>query len=59
MNLATYFRETVAELRQVRWPTRTETIRLTVIVLGISVLVGAYVGILDFLFTNLLTFLLK
>jgi preprotein translocase subunit SecE len=59
MNLTTYFRETVAELKQVRWPTREETIRLTIVVLGISVFVGAYVGALDYLFTNLLTFFLK
>jgi preprotein translocase subunit SecE len=59
MKLTSYFRETIAELKQVRWPTKNETIRLTVIVIGISVFVGAYVGGLDFAFTNLLTFLLK
>lgn len=59
MNLVSYFRSTIDELKQVRWPTRQETIKLTLIVLGISLFVGAYVGGLDYLFTNLLTYILK
>ncbi len=57
MNLVAYFKDTVTELRLVRWPTRRETVNLTVIVIAISVLVGAYVGGLDFLFTNILKFI--
>jgi preprotein translocase SecE subunit len=56
MNLITYFQDTLSELKLVRWPTRRETINLTVIVIGISVVVGSYVGGLDYLFTNLLKF---
>jgi len=54
MNPISYIKETVAELKLVRWPTSQETINLTLIVLAISLLVGAYVGGLDFMFTNLL-----
>jgi preprotein translocase subunit SecE len=54
MNPITYIKETISELKLVRWPTRQETINLTVIVLAISFIVGAYVGGLDFLFTNIL-----
>jgi preprotein translocase subunit SecE len=54
MNLVTYLHETITELKLVRWPTRRETINLTLIVIAISVVVGAYVGGLDFLFTNIL-----
>jgi preprotein translocase subunit SecE len=57
MNVVTYLQETVAELKLVRWPTRQQTINLTLIVIGISVLVGMYVGGLDFMFTNLLKFI--
>lgn len=56
MSLITNFRETIAELKLVRWPTRKQTLTLTTIVIAISVLVGAYVGGLDFLFTNILKF---
>jgi preprotein translocase subunit SecE len=54
MNLVTYLNETISELKLVRWPTRRETINLTLIVIAISVVVGAYVGGLDFIFTNIL-----
>ncbi len=54
MSFTTYIKETIAELKLVRWPTRKETLNLTVIVIAISVLVGAYVGGLDFVFANLL-----
>ncbi len=54
MNVITYLKETVSELKLVRWPTRQETINLTLIVIAISVFVGAYVGGLDFVFTNIL-----
>jgi preprotein translocase subunit SecE len=54
MNPVTYIRQTIVELKLVRWPTRRETVNLTLIVIAISVVVGAYVGSLDYLFTNLL-----
>lgn len=59
MNLASYLKSTLIELKQVRWPSRQETVKLTFIVIGISVFVGVYVGGLDFLFTNILSFILK
>lgn len=59
MNLVGYLKDTVAELKAVRWPTREETIRLTTIVIGISIFVGAYVGLLDITFTKALSEILK
>jgi len=59
MNLAAYFKDTLEELKQVTWPTRQATIKLTIIVIGISLGVAVYIGSLDFLFTNLLTYILK
>lgn len=45
------------ELYKVTWPSRNETIRLTAIVIGLSVAIGIYLGTLDFLFTELLKIL--
>ena len=59
MNPITYLQETIAELGQVRWPTRQETIKLTVIVIGISLLMAIYVGGLDIMFTKIVTLLVK
>lgn len=42
------------ELASVKWPSRAETTRLTLLVIGISVFVGFYIGGLDLLFTTLL-----
>lgn len=59
VNPARYVREIVTELKLVSWPTREATTRLTIIVIVISALVGAYVGSLDYLLTNLLKLILK
>lgn len=59
MNPVEYLNETWSELKKVRWPTTRQTIRLTIIVIAISLLVGTYIGGLDYLFTNLLTTLVK
>ena len=48
-----FFRETVAELRKVNWPTREEALRLTGIVLVVIVFTSSLLGVLDFLFTRL------
>lgn len=54
-----FLREVVSELKKVTWPTRDETIKLTVIVIVISVLVGAFIGSLDSLFLKITTLLFK
>jgi preprotein translocase subunit SecE len=45
-----YFRESYAELRRVSWPTRLQTIHYTILVVIISLLVAAFLGILDYFF---------
>lgn len=54
-----FVKEVVAELKKVTWPTREETIKLTVVVIVISVLVGAFIGGLDSLFLKITTLLFK
>lgn len=56
---ANFLRETYDELKKVVWPTRQEVIRLTVIVIIISVLVGLYIGAIDFIFTKATELLLQ
>jgi len=43
------------ELKKVSWPTRSETIKLTVTVFAISLIVGLYVGIIDVVLAKILT----
>jgi len=42
-----WFAGIIAEIRKVTWPTRTETRNLTIVVIGISVTVGAILGLVD------------
>jgi preprotein translocase subunit SecE len=53
-----YFKNVRLELSKVVWPKREEVIKLTLIVVIISAAVGAYTGVLDFLFTKALEFLI-
>ncbi len=53
--ISRYLRETVAELRKVTWPTRKEASRLTVIVLIVIVLMSAFLGVMDLLFSRLIS----
>lgn len=51
--------EVKAELTKVTWPKRKEVIRLTLVVIGISAIVAAFVGSLDLIFTKLLETVVK
>jgi preprotein translocase subunit SecE len=55
----TFTRDIVDELKKVTWPSREDTIRLTLIVIGMSLIIGLYVGIIDILLTKGLEFLTK
>ena len=48
-----YLVESWAELKKVAWPTRETVIRLTALVLGVSVVVGVYIFVLDRIFNTL------
>jgi len=43
----TFLKEVKTETKRVNWPTREETIRYTLIVVGVSLAVAAYLGGLD------------
>ena len=49
-----YFNESWAELKKVTWPTRETVIRLTLLVIAVSVAVGFYIAVLDRFFNTLL-----
>jgi len=49
-----YIKESYLEFRRVNWPTRQETVRLTLVVIILSIGVAIFLGILDLGFTYLL-----
>lgn len=54
-----YFSEVRLELTKVTWPKREEVIKLTLIVFLISIAVGFYTGVLDYLLTKVLEFVIS
>ena len=50
-----FLKEVRLELKRTTWPTRKEAINLTLIVIGFGLVVAAFLGGLDFLFSWLLT----
>ena len=57
--LGNYLRDTKAEMKHVSWPTQTQTIVYTALVIGISGLTAAFLGLFDHLFSMLLEFLVR
>ena len=47
-----FFKNTFAEMRKVTWPSREETLRLTGVVLLLSLAVGFLLGALDFILSE-------
>ena len=49
-----FFKEVQLEVKKVNWPTKQETLKYTLTVLGISIAIGIYLGLVDFGFTAFL-----
>ena len=54
-----FLQESRSEFKRVNWPTVRETARLTAIVIGMSILTAAFLGIFDFGFVYGLEYLLQ
>jgi preprotein translocase subunit SecE len=50
-----FLKEVLVEVKKVNWPTKKQTLQSTLIVLGISVAVAAYLGAFDYVFQNILS----
>jgi preprotein translocase subunit SecE len=49
-----YLKEVRAEMKHVSWPTRTQTIVYTAVVIGISLATAVYLGLLDYVFSQII-----
>lgn len=54
-----FIKEVVTELKKVTWPTRDETVKLTAVVIAISVIVGIFIGSLDYTLVSITSLLFK
>lgn len=59
MNVISFLKEVKEELAKVTWPTREQTIRYTILVISVAVVVGVFLGGLDYLLTTITAFLVN
>tara|TARA_Y100001949_G_scaffold150686_1_gene136009 strand:- start:269 stop:502 length:234 start_codon:yes stop_codon:yes gene_type:complete len=55
-NISRSIKEIYAELGRVTWPTKEETIRLSIIVVSISIVIGLFLGVIDLAFSRIIAF---
>lgn len=58
-NIFNFFKEVKEELGKVVWPTREQTVRYTILVIVVTVAVGAVLGGLDYILTLFTDFIIK
>lgn len=54
-----FLNEVVAELKKVVFPTRDDIVRLTTVVVLVSLIVGLFLGGIDFILTKVLEVVVK
>lgn len=52
MNVASYIKETKAEMKHVSWPTRRQVVVYTAIVIAVSLMTALLLGLFDFIFSR-------
>jgi preprotein translocase subunit SecE len=57
--LKDYIKNSIKELKKVSWPTKEQTIKNTFLVVGISLGVAAFLGLVDFFLTQVLQIVIK
>ena len=50
--IVNYFRETWYEVKRTSWPTRSEAVNLTIIVVAVTTFLAIILGLLDWLFST-------
>jgi preprotein translocase subunit SecE len=58
--IKSFLQESRQELKKVNWPTKDETVKYTMFVISFSLILAAFLGVLDFIFIQILqNFVLK
>jgi len=55
LNPVSYIKEVTSELKKVTWPTRRQTIDMTMLVVVISIVVAIYLTGVDFILKKVIT----
>lgn len=54
-----FIKEVKSELKKVQWPSQKEVMKMTSIVISVSIAVSLFISSLDFIFTKLTELLIK
>lgn len=54
--LGNYLRDTAAEMKHVSWPTQTQAMVYTALVIGVCAVMALFLGAFDYVFTTLLNY---
>lgn len=57
--IAKFIKQSTSEFKKIEWPSKKQTIHLTALVIGVSVIVSLYVSGLDYVFTRSIKLILK
>ena len=57
--ITNYIKEVRGEMEKVVWPTRGQTVRMSLLVLAVSIVMGIFIGGMDYLFSNILSAILQ
>lgn len=52
--VSNFFGATWSEIKKITWPTRQETIKYTITVIAICVIVAAFLGLCDYIYIQLM-----
>ena len=58
VSVINFITSSINEVKKVAWPTKPQVISLTTAVIGVSLTVGIFVSIFDYMFKELLTYIL-
>jgi len=58
-NPVKFLKQVETELKKVVWPTRKEAAKMTAVVISTSLVVGSFIGFLDFAFTKIMQSIIK
>lgn len=59
MSILSHIQESRAEMKYVKWPTKTQVVNYTIAVVVLSLIIAAYIGALDALFAKGLAWIIE
>ena len=57
--LTQYLRDTVAEMKQVKWPTQNQAMIYTALIILVCIVIAIFVSIFDFIFASGIDFIIN